>query len=190
MDKKDIMKQIKALFTIEEEVQETPINFVDVKTDDGRILRVSDIALEGKVMEITEAGEVEVEDGTYTLDSGIGLVVEGGMIKEIVEAPEEEIAEEVPAQAPVQAQMEEEVAIDEEKEVAGVVNHLKDLISQVKDLKSKFEALAEENKTLKEQVDKFAKTPSAEPTKTKIDFKKENTNTKDSYLHSMLKNKK
>lgn len=241
MDKKSIITKIKEIFTSAENEAEVPMNFLDVKTQDGRILRVSDIKLEGKVMEITEAGEVEIEDGTYMLEDGISLVVEAGMIKEIVEAPIEDVEADMEADAQTEItesfmevklkdgtilmitpQVEGEIskgdmvmigedmapvgeheledgrilvieeagyvselkemsdeAVEEEmeevpteeKEMTGVVNNLKNLISEIKDLKSKFEALETENTELKARVETFAKSPSEEKTKTKVDFK-------------------
>jgi hypothetical protein len=237
MDKKSIITKIKEIFTSAENETEVPMNFLDVKTQDGRILRVSDVKLEGSVMEITEAGEVEIEDGTYILEDGISLVVEAGMIKEIIEASIEEVEEVMETEEVTESFMEvklkdgtvltitptvegeiskgdlvkigedmapvgeheledgkilvieeagyvselkemtEDVSEDmedvatEEKEMTGVVNNLKNLISEIKDLKSKFEALESENTELKARVETFAKSPSEEKTKTKVDFK-------------------
>ncbi len=89
MNKKSILKQIASLFTTEVEAVETPMEFVDVKTIDSRILRVSDLALEASVKEITEAGEVDVEDGTFELEDGTSITVMGGVITEISTAEEE-----------------------------------------------------------------------------------------------------
>lgn len=255
-----LIKSIKALFAeqaVPTEVaeNETPIEFVDVKTADGMILRVSDLAVDGTVMEISEEGEVAVEDNTYTLEDGTQIVVVGGVIAEVIEAEVEEV--ETPVE-PVAEEMEEviekfmditlkdgpiahvvtavegevnpgdkmmidgveagpgeyytadgkeiivgemgiiaevkaaEEEVEEEieqplpeetqtadEEVQGVVNNLKNLINQIKELKSQFdemkssfESIEKENKQLKEEVSKFAAAPSAEPTKTKVDFKK------------------
>ena len=95
--KKNIIKQVKELFQADEEV--TIENFVDVKTDDGRILRADAIEVGSAVVEITEDGEVDLEDGEYTLDDGVVLVVSEGAISEVREAEEEEeVVEEVPAE--------------------------------------------------------------------------------------------
>ena len=97
-----LISKIKELF--QEETPAENIAFVDVKTADGMILRVSDIAVDATVMEITEDGEVAVEDASYTLEDGTQLVVVGGMITEVIEAAP---AEEAPAEAPVAEEMEE-----------------------------------------------------------------------------------
>lgn len=72
------------------------LTFVDVKTTDGRILRVSDIAVDATVKEITEDGEVEVEDSTFTLEDGTQLVVVGGIVTEVIPAKQAP-AEDAPA---------------------------------------------------------------------------------------------
>ena len=60
----DILNKIKKIFIEAEEAQE---KFVDVKTEDGRIMRVDDLAEGQPVMEVTEEGVVEVEDGSYVI---------------------------------------------------------------------------------------------------------------------------
>lgn len=233
MDKKSILGILKSVFSTETEETQS-IQYVDVKTGDGRILRVTDVALEGVVKEITEEGELEVEDGTYILEDGISLVVLGGVIKEIIEPEQEDedmskedeknyeemklqdgsvvkveegvvMAGDAPAEAGeyiledgrvlvvgeagalVEIKEKEEFNDEtEEQEVQGVVNHLKDLISQVKDLKSKFESVEKENKELKEA---FSKIPSEVKTSTKIDFSSDSKETVKSPLHYMINKK-
>lgn len=83
------------------------LKFVDVKTTDGRILRVSDIAVDATVKEITEDGEVDVEDSTFTLEDGTQLVVVGGIVTEVIPA------EQAPAEdAPVVEEVMTEVFMD------------------------------------------------------------------------------
>lgn len=95
MDKKSVIKNIKQFFSAPEVEEDTQI-FVDIKTEEGKILRVSDMKEEATITEITEDGEIEVEDGTYTTDYGLTLVVEGGKIKSIIEKEdEEELVDEV-----------------------------------------------------------------------------------------------
>ena len=308
-----LINKIKELFAEIDAENVVPMAFVDVKTDDGRILRISDLAVDGTVTEITENGEAELEDGNYILEDGVEILVEAGKIVEVKE-PE---AEEAPAEdaAPVEEAMasvnlmdgtpvyfdgelavgtaifideamtspapdgehemedgskiviaaglitemapaEDAAAVEEEmsaelfmditlkdgpiahvvtategsvnagdrmmidqveagpgeyettngntlvvgdagvisevrdtvaatsdvptdEDVQGVVNNLKNLVKQIKDLKSQFdevkatiENLENENKELKEEVSKFAGSPSAAPTKTKVDFSK------------------
>lgn len=92
MNKKSILSKIAELFTAEQ-TQDVTLEFVDVKTQDNRILRVSDLALEGTVEEIDAEGNlVPVEDGDYTLEDGNVISVIGGKIAEI-STPEEEVAD-------------------------------------------------------------------------------------------------
>jgi hypothetical protein len=86
-----LIQEIKALFE-KNEAEITDVKFVDVKSADGKILRVQDMAVGSTIVEINEDGEVAVEDGTYTLEDGVTLVVEGGLIAEIGEA---EVVEEM-----------------------------------------------------------------------------------------------
>jgi hypothetical protein len=230
-----LITKIKELFSEDESIQKTEaetidVKFVDVKTVDGMILRVSDLAVDATVVEINESGEVPVSDGEYTLEDGTMISVAGGIITGITPvsvseqmanvmrtdgvaiyydgtdlvvgetklfldealtepAPDGEhlleggikvtvtngVLTEMVESDDVEEDLEEtfvEETVTEEKDVQGVVNNLKELISQVKDLKSQFELIQNENIELKQRIEKFASAPSAEPTKTKVDFKK------------------
>jgi hypothetical protein len=115
---------------------------------------------------------IEAAAGEYELSSGETLTVsENGVIDSIVTADE---TVETP-----EAEVTEEVVDAAEQEVQGVINNLKNLVNQIKELKSQFEEvktnienLEKENTELKGEVAKFAGAPSAEPTKTKVDFTK------------------
>lgn len=101
MNKKGILTKIAELFTTNDEStstnEEVVLEFVDVKTSDNRILRVSDLALGGTVKEITPDGEVDLEDGDYTLETGETITVLAGVIEEIATAAEETQDEAAPA---------------------------------------------------------------------------------------------
>jgi predicted RNase H-like nuclease (RuvC/YqgF family) len=86
MDKKSILLKVKELFTSTEEKFEA-----DYKTQDGRIIRCYGEGLEvgEMVKEITEEGEVDIEDGEYTLEDGIVLNIMGGKIQNIGETNDE-----------------------------------------------------------------------------------------------------
>jgi len=86
--KKNILKKIKSLFAEEE-------TYIEVKTEDGKILRVySDVvAVDVAIEEVTEDGMVALEDADYKLEDGSTLVVAGGMITEIKEAEAKEETE-------------------------------------------------------------------------------------------------
>ena len=91
-----LISKIKELFA-ETAIEQTSddLRFVDVKTADGRIMRVSDLAVDATIVEINEDGELAVEDGTYVLEDGISVVVKGGIISEIMEAEVEDVTEEM-----------------------------------------------------------------------------------------------
>ncbi len=242
-----LLEKIKMIFESNSTEVVAPITdieaakFVDVKTDSGRILRITDMTVGSAVVEITESGEAELEDGSYMLESGVEILVEAGKIAEIKEPvaedamPDDETTEEMTETfmditlkdgpiAHIVTAMEgsinkgdrmmidqvearpgtyktndgrvitigdagviQEVALDSEvetsdtkesEEVQGIVNNLKNLVNQIKDLKSQFEGFVKENEELKEQVSKFSAAPSAQPTKTKIDFQKADKNSK------------
>jgi len=86
MDKKSILLKVKELFTSNEEKFEA-----DYKTQDGRIIRCYGESLEvgEMVKEITEEGEMDIEDGNYVLEDGMVLVVKAGMIEKIEQEMEE-----------------------------------------------------------------------------------------------------
>jgi prefoldin subunit 5 len=89
MSKKSILNKIAELFTAEQ-TQDVTLEFVDVKTQDNRILRVSDLALDGTIEEILEDGSVVVlENGDYTLEDGTVVSVLDGKIAEIAKQEEE-----------------------------------------------------------------------------------------------------
>jgi hypothetical protein len=273
--KKTILAKIKDIFTEEDgEVSK----FVDVKTEDGTILRVSDMEVGATVTEITEDGEKEVEGGTFELEGGVTMVVEDGKISkidkvdeldeekkedeemdehkdkeeedemdeheglylklkdgteihvvtkvegevsegdlvhlvvegEMVNAPEGEheledgriiVLDENSMLTEIRETLSEEEKEEEMSEVdedviqptdvidpiqditvedvdedvdevtpTKVTGILKDLISQIKELKNSFEEVKKENEELKSRFNKFASEPSEEPIKEKISF--------------------
>lgn len=93
MHKKNVIKTIKKIFT--SEVEEENMNFVDVKIEDGRIVRVSDMKEGVEIKEVTEDGLIDVEDGTYTSVDGLVITVKEGLIDSITEKEVEEIEDEV-----------------------------------------------------------------------------------------------
>jgi hypothetical protein len=85
MDKKGILTKIKELFSTEIEKFET-----DYKTQDGKVIRVMggmDVGTE--VKELSEDGEMDIEDGNYVLEDGMVLMIHGGKIAEVTEIKEE-----------------------------------------------------------------------------------------------------
>jgi flagellin-like hook-associated protein FlgL len=86
MDKKGILTKIKELFSTEVEKFAA-----DYRTQDGRIIRCYGEGLEvgEMVKEVTEDGEVDIEDGDYTLEDGMVLNIMGGKIENIGEMTDE-----------------------------------------------------------------------------------------------------
>lgn len=211
-DKKNILYKIKEIFNTEKVEETTEMNFIDVKTEDGRILRVEDMAIEKPIMEITEDGEIALEDGEYKIIDGPVIKVEAGMIKEIeameeepamedevvAEQMSEEVAEEV-AEEVIEETTEEvvedttEEVVEEDAELDELLGQLRGLVetvNELKEMKEGFASLKEENEKLKLEVEKFAKAPSAEATDVKINFKKETKEVKEkTLLQLMLENK-
>lgn len=177
MNKRTLIEKIKMLFN--ETPAETEVKFVDVKTQDGKILRTDSIEAGMKIVEIDETGEVTLENGTYVLEDGTSLVVEDGLIKEVVPAAEEEMENEFDQEtveiinkateqfasilAEVKAIKEAFAAEKVEKEA---------LKTELGKVQESFASVEKANKELAEKVEKFGKAPSADSTKTVIDAKK------------------
>lgn len=192
MEKKTLISKIKALFN--EETQEESVEFVDVETQDGQILRVADVAVDQPVEIVEGENLVEAPDGNYVLVDGTTLVVSGGMITEIQEAEEapaeeEEMSEETEAKKEEESKEEEskEEMEEESKETDldnAILNALETLTNEVASLKEGFNKVEAENKELKEKVEAFGKLPSEEHTETKKEFKTEKKKSK-SPLHAI-----
>jgi len=185
MDKKQVIDKIKKVLLGEQEevVEEV---FVDVKTEDGRIMRVADIAVDQPVKEITEDGEVDVEDATYVLEDGTSIVVVAGVITEIVEAEaeaEEEVEEEMAKEEVVEDKeedKEEEVKLEEEESYEEVLaKALGSIAERLDAIEGKFEKV-------EGKVEEFGKMASAEHTDTELKFKKTETNKNKSPLHTAM----
>ena len=159
--------------------EEVPVAMEDAKLIDGTIVRIEPaIEIGATVQVISEDGSmVEARDGEHELESGDVIKVEGGVIIELIpivveDAPviEEVMSEEVPV-APVAPKLDIEALQNQLIEklntsLADKINNLK--FASAKEVNS----LKAENKVLKESltelvdiVQKFAGTPTAEPTK-------------------------
>jgi hypothetical protein len=159
--------------------EEVPVGMEDAKLIDGTIVRIEPaIEVGATVQVISEDGSmVEAPDGEHELESGDVIKVEGGVIIELIpivveDAPviEEVMSEEVPV-APVAPKLDIEALQNQLIEklntsLADKINNLK--FASAKEVNS----LKAENKVLKESltelvdiVQKFAGTPTAEPTK-------------------------
>lgn len=197
MNKKNIITAVKEMFTsVNDTVTET---FVDVKTADGLILRMDDLAPEMKIQEVTEDGLAELENGEYVLEDGITLVVEDGLIKEILEATQEdmeetvedivteEMSEEVIEETEFAEVTDEEVpteSVTPETEEEGEYVSVEVFAAHMNEVKSMFDELKAEIETLKsdkavamselegvkEAFSAFKGEPSAKPLNKTYDF--------------------
>jgi hypothetical protein len=181
MNKMEILNKIKDLFSSvefeeEQEGVEKPDDetkmFVDVKTVDGMILRISEMVEGGTVVEITEEGEVAVLDGTYTLEDGVMIMVENGLITgiSVVEAPEEGEPEMVEPELNAEPTVGDKPRkIVETHTTSMEFEKIGELIkNSFNEIKNEINELKKENGLLKERVNKFAAEPSVEPTNTKV----------------------
>ena len=160
--------------------EEVPVGMEDAKLIDGTIVRIEPaIEVGATVQVISEDGSmVEAPDGEHELESGDVIKVEGGVIIELIpivveDAPvvEEEMSEEAPVIAEVPK------GLNVEELTNNVMNKLNEaIVAKINNLKfasvKEVASLKAENKVLKESltelvdiVQKFAGTPTAEPTK-------------------------
>jgi hypothetical protein len=109
--KKSIIEKIRAIF--EEEKEE--MTYMDVKTADGKILRVTEMVIGGLVKELTEDGEVDIEgEVEFTTEEGFTVMVKDGVIEDIKEPVVEELEED---------KKEEEVEEEVKVEMANVMRN-------------------------------------------------------------------
>jgi hypothetical protein len=241
-NKKSIIEKIKMIFN-EDLTQET---FLDVKCQDGTILRVDDMVVGAKAEQVTEDGIVNVADGEYLTSEGVKVQVANGMIENImspedvvdetmgyenkekmedgykneidtklvdgtevrvltkgeavsvgdmvlvkagegyVEAPEgrHELEGGLVVYTDAEGNINEietkETEERDEVDMEEVFSSISKLIDEVMSLKEEVKSVKEENTSLKERFNKFAAQPSAEPVKTKVEFK--NLNNKEEKL--------
>jgi len=162
MENKNLINKIKDLMVtygflnekeeITEEV-ETIVNveFTDVKTSDGTMLKVNgDIAVGNDVMVVTEEGEIPAPDGEYELEDGTKFMVANGKIESIGE-PE------------VEPEMEPEVEPSVGGEMDEIFEMLKKFIESVTEkmstMNEKMSATEQELSEVKNEFTQFKKEP-------------------------------
>jgi hypothetical protein len=118
---------------------EVEAKFEDVTLEDGTKAKHEGVGT--PLVLVTEDGEVNAEDGSYTLDNGTVVMVAEGLISEITEA---------------EAEMNEEIAEFAE----AVTNSIKSLLEQNKKFAARIEAL--EKKPMEEPKKKFARVENAD----------------------------
>lgn len=180
----NVIEKIKALF-------EAPVEqaFKDVKAVDGTLLRTAtDFVQDATVEVIAEDGTTSpAPDGSYQLEDGSTLVIEGGIIKEVTpaqaeEAPQEELADAAPAAEAIEETPVEEA--NEDNAVAELTNRVDQLEQALAMLVEKLQGNQQEMTATKEELSKvkaeneaLKTAPAAKPVSIKK-FEKVDTNTK------------
>lgn len=158
---------------------EKPVALEDAKLVDGTLVRIEPALEVGATVQvISEDGSmIEAPDGEHELESGDVIKVEGGIIIELVPIviEEETIVEEVMSEATPVAPVAPKLDIEalQNQLIEKLNTSLSDKINNLKFASAKeVNSLKAENKVLKESltelvdiVQKFAGTPTAEPTK-------------------------
>lgn len=151
--------------------------FVDVKTSDGVVLRIDGKTptVGAKCMVIDANGETPATDGSYTLEDGTGITVQGGAIAEVSSAKEEATETEQPAK------MEETLSEATQGQVKSITyKYADEKLAEFKtasdleiaELKKQIEVLSNINKEMFALVEKVAGIPAAEPTQAPKEIKK------------------
>lgn len=169
---KTIIEKVKELLFSEEEVVEQ--SFLDVKTSEGVVLRVSELSEGASVSIISEDGENVSGAAEYTLEDGTVVVTnDEGVITSVTDAPAEEVVEEV------EEEMQEEVV-----EVNPLDERIGKLEERLEDILSKFSVMSE-------KVEEFSKQPAEDEVVVgKKEFKKANKYSALEELSKYRKNKK
>jgi len=167
---KTIIEKVKELVFGEETVDET---FLDVKTSDGVVLRVSELSEGVEVTIISEDGENISGAAEYTLEDGTVVATDdNGVIVSVTAPAEEEVVEE--------EEMEEEVVVEEnplDARIAKLEDAIEDVLSKFSEMSTK--------------VEEFSALPADEEIVVgKKDFKKQSKDDALTALSKFRKNKK
>ena len=179
MSKSKFISRIKEMFsnefedikeTTEEVVEETKELFLDVATDEGVMVRISEPVEVGSTVElIDEEGEVvgPAPDGEHMVE-GIAVVVLDGVISEIIQPEvEEEVVEEPVAEEPVEEEMK-----------FATVETVVELTEKLNNMELKFNETVSLLEELKNKFVKFSNEPAVESTKTEAKFSSTKSNGK------------
>ena len=181
MDNKNLKERIREMFfgsettedlvdvenTEEATIEEVEAKFVDVKLDNGDVIRVEPNVEEGAtVTAISEEGAVQVEDGDYKLEDGSTISVVSGVIIAIA-VMEEEVAEEPEVEEAVEMAAEPTVEDNaKERALEEAYAKIDRLFESIVEMESKFNAKLEEVKeTTVKAFEQFTEEPAAEPVK-------------------------
>jgi flagellar biosynthesis GTPase FlhF len=173
MKRKELFDALKNVILGEEKQK-----FYDVKTTDGKILRIDgDILEKGKkVYEILEDGTVAaINDDDYILETGETVMVRGNEVYDFIPVTAEEVVEEEPAteetpaeEAPATEQatsteiVEEIASAETVEEVSDEMNWdeaVKALAEEIASLKESITEMKKSAQTMREHIEKFSKLP-------------------------------
>jgi hypothetical protein len=168
------LAKIKALFS-KEKFEDAPAKFLDAELKDGTKIKVEGEVIEigKKVTVVTEEGEIEAPNGTHELADGSKIVVEAGLITEVIPA---EKKEEKPADKPVE-NSEDEFKKQTAKSISDLqaeFNELKKTLNEVRKEKRELESkMAEDKKSegkfrteLFSLIESVLEVPAQKPTQT------------------------
>ena len=153
----EMLKEIKSVLGLSEEVQETKL--AQMTLENGTIIEAEEFAPDFEVFIVTEEDKIALPVGDYTLEDGMVLVVETeGIIKEIKELAGEdapEVEEEVEA-------AQEELAYATKEELAEVKSMIEEIKAMIKDKEAMAVQTAEVESKVREEL---SSTPAASPIK-------------------------
>lgn len=164
-----MLKEIKSVLGIElSEDSKEETKLAQMTLENGTVIEAEEFVADADVFIVTEEDKIALPVGEYMLEDGMILVVESeGIIKEIKEATEEVVEEEVEA-SEVQ---ETEDLKEEEKEDLGYatkeeLSEVKAMIEEIKAMIKDKEEMAAEAKEVEEKVkEELSSTPAAAPLK-------------------------
>jgi hypothetical protein len=165
MNIKTKLNEIRSIVFGKQNFEEDDVTYVEAKTVDGKIFRTVSFNEGNKIQEITEDGPVDIAPGNYEMEGDIMVTVSEESTIVSVEA--KEVEEEM-----------EEVTVDSTQVAEQVDVVTEEVVSQLLDV---IDAISSEMDELKENFNKFKGQGSAEPTKTKIKFKKDTKKTANKY---------
>lgn len=164
-----MLKEIKSVLGIElSEDSKEETKLAQMTLENGTVIEAEEFVADADVFIVTEEDKIALPVGEYMLEDGMILVVESeGIIKEIKEATDEVVEEEVEA-SEVQ---ETEDLKEEEKEDLGYatkeeLSEVKAMIEEIKAMIKDKEEMAAEVKEVEEKVkEELSSTPAAAPLK-------------------------
>lgn len=165
----EMLKEIKSVLGIElSEDSKEETKLAQMTLENGTVIEAEEFVADADVFIVTEEDKIALPVGEYMLEDGMILVVESeGIIKEIKEATDEVVEEEVEA-SEVQ---ETEDLKEEEKEDLGYatkeeLSEVKAMIEEIKAMiKDKEEMAAEVEEVEKKVKEELSSTPAAAPLK-------------------------